>query len=69
VPLDEQWNEVPDAALLESRVRGLNGDSDVIRRDLRELVGQPALDFGDQKLLADLCHVDSLRLSTSTVNW
>jgi hypothetical protein len=52
--LDEQRNKFPYPTVVESRVRALDGSRDLIRREMRILAGQSALDFGNQQLLADL---------------
>jgi hypothetical protein len=49
-------------------VRLPNDTSNLIWRELRILADQALLNFGDQRLLAGLGHLDSLRPARKTAN-
>jgi hypothetical protein len=68
VPFDEKRHEVAYRALVKSRVRLPNDTSNLIWRELRILADQALLNFGDQRLLAGLGHLDSLRPARKTAN-
>ena len=63
-PLNQQRDEIPYRAVLESGVRGVDRGRNLIRRELRIPACEPLHNLGDHQLFTDLGHLDRLAPST-----
>jgi len=67
-PFDQERNKIAYWAALELCAHRLNDERNLVGPNMGVLVGQPALDLGEQKLLTHLGHDRSLLQKRPTVN-